>query len=132
LFYIYDIYNLYLASSVIWYDSPYKTLDHYCLKQLINEINETNNKIYDELPIVLRIIYGISKTNFSHYISNEEEKEVANILWTNENLRNHIESQISMIDTLKEIKEANVTKDENIKKSLIDKIIQVGEFPIIH
>ncbi len=29
-------------------------------------------------------------------------------------------------------KEANVTKDENIKKSLIDKIIQVGEFPIIH
>ncbi len=124
--------NLYLASSVIWYDSPYKTLDHYCLKRLINEINETNNKIYDELPVPLRIIYGISKTNFSHHISNEEEKEVANILWTNENLRNHIESQISMIDTLKEIKEANITKDENIKKSLIDKIIQVGEFPIIH
>ena len=37
-----------------------------------------------------------------------------------------------MIDTLKEIKEANVTKDENIKKSYIDKIIQVGEFHIVH
>ncbi len=75
----------------------------------------------------------MTKNNyFNHYISTETEKEVSNILWTNSNLRTTIEEQISMINVLKDIKEANLTNDMNLKKKITDKIIQVGEYKIIN
>jgi acyl-CoA dehydrogenase len=126
------ISNLYLASSIVWFNSPYQKLNEFCLKRLINEISETNTKIINELPTTLKLIYLPTSKNFSHNISTNEEKEMVNILWENESLRNSIEEQISMIDVLKKIKEANITKDVNIKKQLVDEIIQVGEYKIIN
>lgn len=122
--------NLYLASSIIWYNAPYKKLNEYCLKRLINEINESNQKIVNELPVSLKMLYIPTSKNFNHYISTEEEKDIANVLWNTEELRNKIEEQISMIPVLKEIREANLTKDENRRKELINKIVQVEEFKI--
>jgi acyl-CoA dehydrogenase len=123
--------NLYLAISIIWYDAPYKKLNEYCLKRLINEINDTNTKIINELPFSLRVLYKPTSKNYFYKISSDEEKDMSNILWNTDELRKDIEEKISMIPVLQEIKEANITNDLNKKKELIDKIIQVGEFKII-
>lgn len=132
--------NLFLATSIIWYSLPNNNhntnntqLNEYCLKRLINEISETNQKIIRELPGFLKTIYLPTSKNYYYHITTEESKQIANILWTdnNDSLRNYIENQISMIPVLQQIKHANLTNDNEIKKKLVDKIIQVGEFEII-
>jgi acyl-CoA dehydrogenase len=126
--------NLYLASSVIWYSNRHfyhnSQLTEYCLKRLINEIKEINQKIILELPIHLRLLYLPTSKNYYHHLTTEEEKNISNILWTDNRLREEIEYQISMLPVLKKIQQANLTDDLEVKRKLVDQIIQVEEYGV--
>lgn len=109
--------NLYLAHSVIWCEN--NKLKDYSLMRLVNEITETNKKINNELPFILKLAVRVGQPNYYH----NKKENVVNELWDNKELNNLIENQISMIPILEKIKIGNY---EN--RDLIKEIIQVGEY----
>lgn len=124
--------NLYLAHALIECNNEatnnnIKKLNNYCLKRLINEIKVSQDRILEELPLILRIIASPTLKSYSHKFNSEDNVEMSNILWKDNEIREMIESHISLNNVLSKIKNANITKDKAIKDRLVWEIIQVGE-----
>ena len=128
--------NLYLAYSVLWeYDNNQtsKTLSEYCIHRLMNDNQIIMNRIVDNDK-------GFNKVSILHLkgtISNEsyiEKEQLIDEMIQNESIIEKIKEDIyiegTILEELEQLNELSVETDEY--KTLYDKVIQVGEYPIVN
>ena len=60
----------------------------------------------------------------------EDKSYLSNLIWRDIRLRRYVEEQIhTELNVLGKIKQAMLTKDNDLKEKLVDDIISVGEYP---
>ena len=59
----------------------------------------------------------------------EDKSYLSNLIWRDIRLRRYVEEQIHTdLNVLGKIKQAMLTKDDDLKEKLVDDIISVGEY----
>jgi hypothetical protein len=130
-----DIFsNIYLANALIWNFDHYKldtTARDICLKHLHQESLDAIDAVRQHLPFHLRMLLtghiNTAAIRRSQFVSKQEQEYLAHLIWKDEKIKHYIEEQIYIEQNgvLDLIKKANEGDD-----SLVDQIVQVGEFQI--
>lgn len=134
--------NLYLAQSVIWYhnnkaaDVPKPILD-YVLGRLCSETEAQINNVITNYPIrVLRPFLKLSAVDTS-YRNYQEENRICSLILedraVDKHLKNHIYTKGTVLEDLEKLSSmpdsGKVLLQE--KERLYQKVISVGEYPIL-
>lgn len=123
--------NIYLAYSVKWYEENYKIsniFSDYCIDRLLDENQIILNRVLDNLGVYKLPLYHISK----HIIPNKinDKKKIINEIINNEkiidSIKQNIHTKNNVLDDLEMLNKQSGTEYNN----LLDKVINVGEYPI--
>lgn len=126
--------NCYLSQAVIW-DYEMRGLSNHrseklVLEELDREFTDSLDKLKCHLPRYLSLLARISCDSRKHesILMVDDVKYLSNLLWIDNNIRSHFESQI-LIDSgvIKDIRDANDTECDEIRSKLTSRIISVGE-----
>jgi len=124
-----DIFsNIYLGHAIV-YSFERNNLDKrtrdICLKMLNNETLDAIEKVKTLVPSHLKVLlFGHINTK-KNEISTEEIDYLSQVVWKNKELNKYVENQIVVEDNiLEKIKRCN----ENYDESLVNDIVQVGEY----
>tara|TARA_Y100000389_G_scaffold113024_1_gene110174 strand:+ start:10393 stop:12384 length:1992 start_codon:yes stop_codon:yes gene_type:complete len=128
-----DIFsNLYLASSVQYYENHYKAsplLTEYIIEKLINENKSLINNVIDNLGPERFLLCHLKKNPYT--INFSQERQIFNEIINNENILKEIKKNIHIKDNiLSDLEEINNLSDKNSirYKFLYNQIINVDEF----
>ena len=130
-----DIFgNLYMAVSVKWYHKNYPTSDiltEYAIQKLLHENQLKINKIVNNLSYERFVLQHLKKN--VKEISYKHEEKVYKEIINNSKIMESIEENIVKEGVLDDLDKINkLYKDDPEYKKLYDKIINVGEYPIIN
>lgn len=125
--------NLYLAISVQFFQNHYnisEKLTNYVIKKILIENQHKINTIIDNLGPEKYLLIHLKKT--PENINFKEETAIFKEIQNNPKIINKIKENIYMKDILKDYETIETMDPENIEyQNLKEKIINVGEYPII-
>jgi hypothetical protein len=124
--------NIYLGSSLVWYQEYYnvsEVLTNYCLNRLLSENSILFNRVIDNYPnntlrfLLKNMKRPIESINYNHNHLLIDEIE------TNKNIMNHIKKHIYIDKSLKKLEQLDMF-DINSKdyKEIYENIISVEEY----
>ena len=126
--------QIYLGYAVLYHKEKFG-LNHImyniCLSELNKEFCESFKHLKMVLPLKTFILTKLScRSPRANYMFPEDKSYLSNLIWRDIRLRRYVEEQIHIdSNVLGKIKQAMLTKDDDLKEKLVDDIISVGEYP---
>jgi len=124
--------NIYLGSSLVWYQEHYKVseeLTNYCINRLLHENAILFNRVIDNYPNnKIRFLLNNMKRTIKS-IDYNDNRELINEIQNNKNIMNHIKEHIYIDESLEKLEKLNtLDKNSNDYKALYENIISVEEY----
>ena len=126
--------QLYLGYAILYHKEKFglnNIMYNICLSELNKEFCESFKHLKMVLPLKTFILTKLScRSPRANYMFPEDKSYLSNLIWRDIRLRRYVEEQIHIdSNVLGKIKQAMLTKDEDLKEKLVDDIISVGEYP---
>lgn len=134
--YMADLFSqCYLSQAVLW-DYDTRGLKSHKSKRLV--LDQLNKEFVDTLALVkfhlppnLQTLATVSCRKGTGYpLQTNDIRYLSTLIWSDNNIKSHFETQIIVDGVLRDIKEALETSDESRREDLAHHVIQVGETDI--
>ena len=124
--------NIYLGTSLVWYQEHYKVseeLTNYCINRLLNENAILFNRVIDNYPNnkIRFLLKNMKRSIIS--VDYNDNRVLINEIENNKNIINHIKENIYIDESLEKLETLdNLDKNSNDYKELYENIISVEEY----